>query len=222
MSAGLAWAYAAAALGWLALTWRDARAGLFFIAGALLAPLSLLGLLPLAATTVRGQVARAAQVFAAVLVAAVVAGMRGDHLPFSGSPPPLLELNRTRDPFTAAGALWHTLAAQQVLLLEAIVLAAAAVALPRVTRRWIPAFGLLLLAGLLAPDPALPDVAVVTTAFVSCLGLAVKTSRPWRVAEGVEDEWTVREHGLSAGTLSAARDDAEVGSAGRERCRPGA
>jgi hypothetical protein len=174
LSAGLAWAYSAAALGWLVLTWRDARAGLFFMVGTLLAPLSLLGLLPLAATTVRGQLARAAQVFAAVLAAAMVAGMRGDRLPFSGSTPPLLELNRTRDPFAAAGALWHTLAAQPVLLLEAIVLAAAAVALPRVTRRWIPAFGLLLLAGLLAPDPTLSDLAVVTTILVSCLGLAVK------------------------------------------------
>src|SRR5262249_644168 len=45
LSAGLAWAYAAVALGWIALTWKDARTGLFFIVGPLLAPLSLLGLL---------------------------------------------------------------------------------------------------------------------------------------------------------------------------------
>jgi hypothetical protein len=40
--------YGVLALGWLAVTWRDPRAGLLFWARPLLAPLGLLALLPLA------------------------------------------------------------------------------------------------------------------------------------------------------------------------------
>jgi Protein kinase domain len=174
LSAGLAWAYAAIALAWLALTWKSPRSGLFFAAGPVLAPLSLLGLLPLAAQRVRGSFLRGLQVFAAVVVAAVVTGLRGGTMPFAGVHAPPLELNSTSDPFTAAGAAWHALAAQPVLLFEALVLAAAAAVLPHVPRRWIAPFGLALLAGLVAPDPALPDAAVVATILATCLGMAVK------------------------------------------------
>jgi Protein kinase domain len=172
LSAGLAWAYAAVALAWLACTWRDARAGVFFVAGPLLAPLSLLALLPLAARSVRGGARRALQVVAAVLAAAVVAGMRGGRLPFTGAVAPSLDFGRTRDPFAAAGTLWHALAARPVLLFEAVALAAAAAILPCVRQRWIAPFGLFLLAGVLMPDPAVPDAAIVATVIATCLGLA--------------------------------------------------
>ena len=46
--------YGVLALGWLAVTWRDPRAGLLFWAGPLLAPLGLLALLPLAVQPARG------------------------------------------------------------------------------------------------------------------------------------------------------------------------
>jgi hypothetical protein len=174
LSAGLAWAYASLALAWLALGWKRPAAGLLFVAGPLLAPLSLLGLLPLTAQRVRGGAVRALQVFAGVLVAAVVAGLGGNDLPFTGAPAPPLELGRTRDPFAAAGAAWHLLDAQPALLFEAVVLAAAAAVLPHVRRRAIAPFGIALLAGLLAADPALPDAAVVATILATCLGLAVK------------------------------------------------
>src|SRR4051812_40440611 len=49
VSLGLAVAYAALALAWLALSWRDARAGLIVATGPLLAPLGLLAAVPLAA-----------------------------------------------------------------------------------------------------------------------------------------------------------------------------
>jgi len=174
LSAGLAWAYAAVALGWLALSWKDSRTGLFFLAGPLLAPLSLLGLLPLAAQRLRGGVARAVHVFAAVLVAGLVAGLRGGKLPFTGSFAPALDLNRTRSPFTAADTIWHALSARPTLLFEAILLAAAAAALPLIRRRRIAPFGLALLAGIVSPGPALPDAAIVVTILVTCLGLALK------------------------------------------------
>jgi Protein kinase domain len=175
LSSGLAWAYSALALGWLALTWKDSRTGLFFIAGPLLAPLSLLGLLPLAAQRLRGGVTRALHVFVAVLVAGLVAGIRAGKLPFTGTFAPALELDRTRSPFTAADAIWHALSARPRLLFEAIVLAAAAAALPHIRRRRILPFGLALLAGILAPGPALPDAAIVATILATCMGLAVKS-----------------------------------------------
>jgi Protein kinase domain len=175
LSAGLAWAYAALALGWLALTWKNPRTGLFFVAGPLLAPLSLLGLLPLAAQRVRGGLSRALHVFAAVLVAGLVAGIRGGKLPFTGRFAPALELDSTRSPFMATSTIWHALTARPALLFEAIVLAATAAALPHVPRRRIAPFGLALLAGILAPGPALPDAAIVVTILATCLGLAYKS-----------------------------------------------
>jgi hypothetical protein len=175
LSSGLAWAYVALALGWLALAWKDSRSALFFVAGPLLAPLSLLGLLPLGAQRLRGSLCRCVQVFAAVLTAGVLAGLRGSSLPFTGTLAPPLDLNRTRNPLTAAGAILDALSAQPALLLEALVLAAAAAALPHVRRRRrILPFGLVLTAGILAPNPALPDVAIVATILATCLGLAVK------------------------------------------------
>jgi Protein kinase domain len=174
LSAGLAWTYAVLALGWLALAWRDARTGLFFVAGLMLAPLSLLGLLPLAAQKLGGGVRRAAHVFVAVLAAGVASGLRGATLPFTGQLAPRLELDQTRDPLTAAGAIWQALSAQPALVLEALVLAAAAAALPHIRRRQIAPFGLALLAGILAPAPALSDAAIVATILATCLGLAVK------------------------------------------------
>jgi Protein kinase domain len=174
-SAGLAWAYAALALAWLAFGWRDPRSALFFVAGPVLAPFSLLGLLPLAAQGIRSGARRVAQVAAAVFVAAAVAGLRGGALPFTHSAPKPLGLDGTRDPFAAAGAVWSALAAQPALLWEACVLACAAAALPRIGRRRIAPFALVLLGGILAPDPALPDVAIVVTILATCLGLALKS-----------------------------------------------
>lgn len=174
LSAGLAWAYAAVAFAWLAFSWKDAHTGLFFVAGPLLAPLSLLGLLPLAAQRIRGGPRRALQVFAAVLVSAVFAGLHGGKVPFMDRQAPALDLHSTRDPGVAAGAVWHSLSSHPMLLLEALVLAAAAVALPRVKPRRIWLFGLLFLGGLVAPDPALPDAAIVATILATCMGLAVR------------------------------------------------
>jgi len=53
-AAAAAVVYGALALGWLALSWRDPRAGLAFSAGPLLAPFGGLALLPLAVQPARG------------------------------------------------------------------------------------------------------------------------------------------------------------------------
>lgn len=174
LSSGLAWAYAALALGWLAFAWNDSRTAFFFVAGPLLAPLSLLGLLPLAAQRLHGSFRRAVEVFTAVLAAAIVAGLRGVSVPLTGKLAPAIDLNRTRDPLAASGAILHALGAQPVLLLEALVLATAAAVLPHVRRRGLLPFGLALLAGLVAAGPAVPDAAIVATILATYLGLAVK------------------------------------------------
>ncbi len=67
-------AYAAFAVAWLAVFWRDARAGLLFVAGPVLAAVGAIALLPLVVQPARGRARRALQAFTGVLAAAAVAG----------------------------------------------------------------------------------------------------------------------------------------------------
>ncbi|HEY2072292.1 MAG TPA: serine/threonine-protein kinase, partial [Gaiellaceae bacterium] len=60
VSLGLAIVYGVFALAWLVLSWREPRGGLLFALGPLLAPLSALALVPLAAATLRAALRRAA------------------------------------------------------------------------------------------------------------------------------------------------------------------
>ena len=99
---GLALLYGAIALGWLALSWGDARSGLAFLAGPLLAPLGLIALVPLAVQPVKGPVRRGAQAVAAVAVAALVAGLRGSDLPFGQGAPGKLDVAGTESAVDAA------------------------------------------------------------------------------------------------------------------------
>jgi eukaryotic-like serine/threonine-protein kinase len=174
LSAGLAWAYALAALAWIALFWRAPRAGLFFVAGPVLAPVSLLPLLPLAFGQVRSDARRAALSVAAVLAAAAAAGLNGWRAPFSGSGAHELALGGTADPFAAARAVWHAVGTQPILVLETIVLTAAAVVLPHLGRRAIAPFALIFLAGIVLPNPALPDAAIVAATLAISFVLAGK------------------------------------------------
>ena len=73
--------YGALALGWLAVTWRDARAGLVFLAGPLLATFGLIALLPLAVQPARAVWRRALHAAVGVYAAAAVAGLSGRDLP---------------------------------------------------------------------------------------------------------------------------------------------
>ncbi len=181
ISSGLALLYAALALGWLALVWRDPRSGLFFVLGPLLAPFGALGLLPLAAQTVHGRVRRAVQTAAAVFFAALVAGLRGVGLPFGAGPAPLgLGIAGSRRPAACAEELVRALSAHPVLLIEAGVLAAAAVLLPFALRRglWGAAiYGAALLAATLLPAPGVPTVGLVLTSWATAVALA------WRSAD---------------------------------------
>jgi hypothetical protein len=178
ISLGLALVYAVLAAGWTALTWKDARAGLLLAAGPLLAPLAALGFVPLAAQLARGRTRRAATAAAAVLLAAVVAGLRRAPLPFDGSTPPLgLGVAGSNRPTAVAHAFWAQLAAHPVLLAEAAVLAAGAALLPHLRRRgpW-PAvlFGAAFLAATALIAPAAAVLPLVAAAWLTAAALALE------------------------------------------------
>jgi hypothetical protein len=178
VSSGLALVYGAIACAWLVLSWRTPRDGLFLALGPLLAPVLALGLLPLASQGIRGPVRRALQVVAAVFLAAIVAGLRHGRLPFTGAIPPKgLGIAGSGDPLAVAWALLHALDARPTLLLEAAVLAAAAVAIPFVRDRglwWIAGLGAGLIAFALLPAPAVAAAPLVIAAWATCAVLALK------------------------------------------------
>lgn len=150
VASGAAVAYAGLAAGWLALSWRDARSGLLFVAGPLLAPLGLLPLVPLAMQSATGAVRRAALAVLAVLSAAFVAAVSGDVLPLTGTAPSSLDVTARTSATGVASAVWSTLTAQPVLLGAALVAACAAASLPRarsLSPFGVPAVGVVVLAG---------------------------------------------------------------------------
>jgi hypothetical protein len=157
---GLAALYAAVASCWLVLSWRDPRAGLTFVAGPLLAPLGLLGLVPLAVQTARGSARRAFQAGAAVVVAALAAGLREDGAPLAG----------VESPFEVARALLG--AAPPSLGPIALLLAATAVGLPYARSLWrIAGLSAGLLSGLLLLAPDAPAVPLIASAWVTAAAL---------------------------------------------------
>jgi hypothetical protein len=181
VSSGLALVYAAVACAWLALSWRAPRQGLFLALGPLLAPVLALGFLPLAAQGIDSRARRALQVAAAVLLAAVVAGLRHASLPFTGaSPPKGLGITGSGDALAVVEALVHGLQAHPALLLEAGVLAAAAVAIPYARERglWaIAGLGAGLMACALLPMPAVAAAPLVIAAWGTSIGLALQARR---------------------------------------------
>jgi hypothetical protein len=173
---GLALVYSAIALCWLVLAWRDARAGLLFLAGPALAPLGLLALVPVAALGARGGVRRAAQALAAVAVAAIAAGLRGVELPFAQGLPRPLGIAGAESVAETVRALAG--AVPPGLALEALALAGIAVALPYARTPWrIAGLGAGALAATLFAAPAAPAVPLVLVVWLTCAGLALKSSR---------------------------------------------
>jgi eukaryotic-like serine/threonine-protein kinase len=175
-SLAVALLYTGVALLWALLFARESRGGLLFALGALLAPVAALGLIPLAVQSLRSPVRRAAAAAAAVAVAAIVAGVRGSALPFTGKPlETALALGGSDDPVAVAGAFWHVLAQHPSLGWEAIALAAGAVALPYAHARglWaVAGFGAALLALMLLPAPGVPALPLVLAVWTTCTVLA--------------------------------------------------
>ncbi|MGB2873923.1 MAG: serine/threonine-protein kinase [Gaiellaceae bacterium] len=177
ISLGLALVYGAVAGIWLALSWRSPDDGLFLALGPLLAPVFALGLLPLAAQGIRSLPRRALQVGAAVLLAAIVAGLRHAPLPFTGSAPPKgLGIAGSEDAFAVAVALWRGLMHHPALLVEALALAAAAVLLPLAKRHglWgIAGLGAGLIAVALLPSPAVAAAPLIVATWATCMVVAL-------------------------------------------------
>jgi len=202
VSLGLAFLFALVAAAWLALGWRDGRSLLLVAAGPLLAPLGLLALLPVVAQAARGAARRGVQTAAAVLLAALVAGLEHRPLPFGAGPAPLgLGIAESRSPGAVGVALWRAATVHPSLLAEAAVLAAAAALLPRARGQgaWaaaVYAAGLLAASALAAPAAAFAPLAVAawtTAAILALSGPATNTcswlrrwpTRPTRSPRGL-------------------------------------
>ena len=151
--------YGVLALAWLALCWRDARAGLLFVAGPLLASIGAIALLPLAVQPARGRGRRALQAAVGVLAAAAVAGLRGVPLPLTGTVVANLGVDGSTRVTDVVQALSIVLRGNSGLVALALVLGLAAAVLPDARRHGLKGICVLgacqiALAALLAP--ALP------------------------------------------------------------------
>ncbi len=127
--------YAIFAVGWVAVNWRDARHGLWFVAGPLLATVGLLPLVPLALIPVRNTARRAAHGVLAVLSTVLLAGVAGEQLPIGGGDAPTLDVGPLDSVGSAGAAVWSWLAHEPVVLAAAIFVGTAAALVPWARRR---------------------------------------------------------------------------------------
>jgi serine/threonine-protein kinase len=178
VSLGLALLFAALACGWVAAMWRDPRNGLLFATGPLLLPLGAIGLVPLVVQLARGAPRRAVHAAAAVLTAALVAGLRHENLPFDGSAAPnSIGIERSTSATAVAGALRDVLTAHPALVAEAVIFAAAAVAIPHCRGRgpWVAAgFGAAFLAATALAAPSAPVLPLIGAAWLIAAILGVE------------------------------------------------
>jgi hypothetical protein len=180
VSLGLALAYAGLAVGWLALMWGDPRRGLLFGSGIALGPIGLLGLVPLTVLHVPRTVRRTAHALVAVLLAGLVAGIHGSVIPFSGARHGGLGIAGSEHPIGVLHSIWAWLLANPALGIEALILAAAAGALPHLTRRAdlsIAAFAAVLLGGTLLAAPHAGAAPLVVTGLLTYVVLTVQSRR---------------------------------------------
>jgi hypothetical protein len=176
-------AYGAIALAWLAAFWRDARAGLLFVAGPLLAAIGAIALLPLAVQPARGRLRRALQAFAGVLVAAAVAGLRGKPLPLTGSLVPNLGVDGSTRVTDVIQALAVVVSDNAGIVTVALVLGLAAALLPDARRRGlkgIAVLGIGQIALIVVFAPALPALSIVLGTCALCGILAALTLKSGR------------------------------------------
>ena len=176
-------AYSLLALGWLAVCWRDARAGLLFVAGPLLASIGALALLPLAVQPARGRWRRALHACTGVIVAAAVAGLRGAPLPLTGAVVPNLGLEGSTRVADVVQALSTVVADNVGLVLLGVVLGLVAAVLPDARRRGlrgIAILGVTQIALVAVLAPALPLLPVMLGTLALCGVLATVSVRSAR------------------------------------------
>jgi hypothetical protein len=180
LSEGAATLYGALAIVWFLACWRDARGGLLFVAGPLLAPLGLLALVPLAVQPARGLVLRALQAATAVLAAALLAGVAGTPLPLTGEPAEPFALGPLDSAKETAVALVSAVAAQPLLLAGALFAALAAALLPLARRHWrygVLAVGSALLLGAVATGTGVVGILLVALVWAVAGALAAGARR---------------------------------------------
>jgi hypothetical protein len=132
---GAALLYTGFALAWLALTWTDARRGLLFAVGPLLAPFGALALVPLAVQPSRSLARKGAQAATAILAAALVAGTSANAVPFSGGETPRLRVAPADTVSDAALAVAQAVAGVPLLIAAVVVAGVAAALLPEARSR---------------------------------------------------------------------------------------
>jgi hypothetical protein len=169
---GLALLYAAAAALWLAAFWREPRFALLPAVGALLAPVAALPLVVLLVQPIRSPLRRAAVAAAAVLVAALTAGVRGAALPLTGEHAQArLDVDAVESPVRVAAALAEAAVSEPGLVALACALALASAFLRRALALGgygIAALGSALLAVTLLPARELEPVPVVGATWLLC------------------------------------------------------
>src|SRR5262249_11130754 len=173
ISMGLALAYLLAAGAWLALMWGEPRRGLLFAARPLLAPVGMVGLLPLVALCLKSPPRRAVAAGGGVLTAVAGAGVPRASLPLAyqpqASPRPL---GATDSPREAASVILSTLQAHPVTLVAAAIAALAAAALPIAVRRGyagIAGYGVAVVAVSIAAGVGMAVVQVVCATGLTCV-----------------------------------------------------
>jgi hypothetical protein len=178
IATGAAVAYAVLAVAWLAVAWGDPRTGLNFVVGPLLAPLGLLALVPLAVQPVRRGWRRALQAIAAVLTAALVAGLTHEPLPLTHVTAGDLGVAGTERPLAVVGAVIALLHDESALLTSALALALTAVLLPYARSRGLWAIGALCAAQIAAVLLWAPTIPIVGVVGGTCLLFALLAARP--------------------------------------------
>ena len=151
--------YGVLALAWLAVSWRDARAGLAFLAGPVLAAFGLIALLPLAVQPARGIWRRALHAATGVYAAAAVAGLSGRGLPLGAGQVHDLGIAQSEDPAAVLNALGTVLRDHPQISTTALAFAITASVLPRARARGyvgIAALGVLQLVLVLLWGPSIP------------------------------------------------------------------
>jgi len=172
--------YGAFALLWLALCWRDARLGLLFAVGPLLAPLGLLALVPLVVQPARGLVRRGAQAALAVLSAVLVAGVSGEDLPLAGARSAQLGITPLDSSSEVGLAVRDALLLHPVIAAGAVIAAISAAILPwarRSSRYGVVIGGTALLAGAVATGSGIVAVLLIALVWAIAGVIAAGTGR---------------------------------------------
>lgn len=177
---GAAIVYAMLAAAWLAVWWRDARSGLLFFAGPVLAAIGAIALLPLAVQPARSRGSRALLAAAGVFAAVAVAGLRGGEFPLTGDPVSNLGVGGSTSLTVVVGSLGALLQEHPWFTALAVVLAASAALLSDARRRGYRGIAILgagQIGLILFLAPALP---IVLGTLALCAILAARTHHAGR------------------------------------------